>query len=384
MRPYAVGRDVPPFHVLEVVRAAQELEQTGRRVLHLEVGQPSTSAPAMALDAAARAMRRDSLGYTAANGIPALRERISQHYRRTQGVDVDPGRIVLTAGASGGFVLAFLAAFGLNARVAVTEPGYPCYRNTLLAFDRQPVAVPVDATTRFQPTTEALDALSPLDGLVIASPSNPTGSTLSAQELGHIVEWCTSTRTRLVADEIYHGITFGEPAPSALKFSAEVIVLNSFSKYFSMTGWRLGWMVLPADIVGIVDRLAANLFICPSVVSQHAALGAFDATDELDGHVQRYAENRRIVLQGLRKSGITELSEADGAFYVYANTEHLAADSAELCRTWLADLALAATPGVDFDPVRGHHFVRFCFSGATQDMVEAMERLDEWSSHHVP
>jgi aspartate/methionine/tyrosine aminotransferase len=266
--------------------------------------------------------------------------------------------------------------------VAVTEPGYPCYRNTLLAFDRVPVGIPVGMETRYQATPELLDAAGPLAGLVVASPSNPTGTALSAPELDALAGWCDQRRVRLVADEIYHGISYSDPPPSALSVSDDVIVLNSFSKYFSMTGWRLGWMVLPPDLVGPVDRLAANLYICPAVVSQHAALAAFDATDELDGHVQRYAANRQIVIDGLNAAGITGLSPADGAFYLYADTSHLAPDSAQLCRQWLEELGVASTPGVDFDPVRGQRFVRFCFSGSTEDMSEAMSRLRLWVAQH--
>jgi aspartate/methionine/tyrosine aminotransferase len=379
---YAAGVDVPPFHVLEVVRAAEQLESTGRSVLHLEVGQPSTPAPRRALEAVASLLQRDRLGYTTANGIAALRERIAHHYGERHGLDVDPGRILLTAGASGGFVLAFLAAFSAGDRVALTEPGYPCYRNTLLAFDRVPVGIPVGMDTRYQVAPSLLEAVGPLQGLVVASPSNPTGTALSRGELEAVAAWCTARGVRLVADEIYHGISYGEPPPTALAFSDDVIVLNSFSKYFSMTGWRLGWMVLPAGLVGPVDRLAANLYICPPVVSQHAALAAFDATDELDGHVERYAANRQVVLEGLAAAGITGLSPADGAFYVYADTSHLADDSAELCRRWLEDLGVATTPGIDFDPVRGGRFVRFCFAGSTPDMTEAMARLRLWVAQH--
>jgi len=242
---FPAGRDVPPFIVLEVVRAAGALEATGRRVLHLEVGQPSTPAPRAVLEAAQAALGSDLLGYTTANGIAPLRGRIARHYAERYGVDVDPARIVLTAGASGGFVLAFLAAFPAGARVAVTEPGYPCYRNTLLAFERVPVPVPVDGTTRFQPTPALLEQAGPLDGVVVASPSNPTGTALTGSELRDLVEWSSGRGVRLVADELYHGIGYGDPPPTALAFGEEVIVLNSFSKYFSMTGWRLGWMVLP-------------------------------------------------------------------------------------------------------------------------------------------
>ncbi len=379
---YPVGRDVPPFYVLEVLQAAQAMQDAGRPVLHLEVGQPCTGAPRTVLDAANRAVASERLGYTTANGIAPLRLRIAAHYAQRYGVTVDPERIVLTAGASGGFVLAFLAAFPAGARVAVTEPGYPCYRNTLLAFERVAVGVPVDATSRFQPTPQILDAAGPLDGLVMASPSNPTGTALTEAELQALVNWSAERGVRLVADEIYHGISYSSAAPTALSFSDDVIVLNSFSKYFSMTGWRLGWMVLPTDLVEVVDRLAGNLYICPATLSQHAALAAFDAAEELDDHVRRYGRNREIVLEALPAMGITELSPADGAFYVYARTSHLARDSAALCEAWLEELAVAVTPGIDFDPTRGAEFVRFSFSGATADIAEAMGRIGAWVAAH--
>ncbi len=381
--------DIPPFHVLEVVRAAQAVEATGRRVLHLEVGQPATPAPATVRRAAVAAITDDRLGYTTANGIEPLRRRIARHYGERHGLEVDPAQVVVTAGASGGFVLAFLAAFEVGDRVAVTEPGYPCYRNTLLAFDRVPVGVPVGAATRYQPTVALLDEAvahtgGAFAGVVVASPSNPTGSSLRAEELRAVAGWCAARGARLVADEIYQGIDYGEPPPTALAVDDTAIVLNSFSKYFSMTGWRLGWMVVPPDLVGRVDRLSANLFICPSVPAQHAAVAAFDASDELDGHVRRYATNRQVVLDGLDAAGLHEVAPADGAFYAYADVSHLCDDSAELCRRWLDELSVAATPGVDFDPVRGHQSVRFCYAGDTDDVAEAMGRIASWVAEHGP
>ncbi|MEZ5262195.1 MAG: aminotransferase class I/II-fold pyridoxal phosphate-dependent enzyme [Acidimicrobiales bacterium] len=336
-------------------------------MLHLEVGQPSTPAPALARQAAAEALSGDVLGYTTANGIAPLRARIARHYAERHHLDIDPGRAVLTAGASGGFVLAFLAAFERGERVAVTEPGYPCYRNTLLAFERLPVGVPVGADTRFQPTPALLDAAAahhgPLRGLVVASPSNPTGSALRPGELAELAAWCRERSVRLVSDEIYHGISYGEPPPTALSVDGDAIVLNSFSKYFSMTGWRLGWMVLPPALVGPVDRLAANLFICPAVLSQHAALAALEAGEELDGHVARHGRNRRIVLDGLAAAGLVDVAPADGAFYAYADVSHLTDDSAAAAGGWRswggghAGHRLRPGAGPPFRPVllrRGH------------------------------
>ncbi len=367
-----------PFYVMEVMRAAEERERAGGDVLHLEVGQPSTGAPEGVLRAAEVALRSGPLGYTTAKGILPLRERIADHYRDRYGVIVDPERIIATAGASGGFVLTFLAAFSPGMRVAVTEPGYPCYRNTLEAFGIEAVGVPVGPETRFQPTAALLEAAGPLDGVVVASPANPTGTALDDRELAALAAWCEGSGVRLVADEIYHGITYGRPVGTALAHSAGAVVLNSFSKYFSMTGWRLGWLVAPDDLVTPIERIAQNLYICPPTIAQHAAVAAFDCGEELDRHVERYATNRRVLLEGLRAAGIDRVAPADGAFYVYAEVSHLTDDAQALCRTWLAELGVAATPGIDFDPVRGHRFVRFSFAGATEDIAEAVRRLGVW------
>jgi aspartate/methionine/tyrosine aminotransferase len=365
--------DIAPFYVMEVMKAARERAATGANVLHMEVGQPSTGAPEGVLRAAEAALRSGPLGYTDATGTPVLRERIALHYREQYGLDVDPSRVVVTTGASGAFVLAFLAAFDQGARVGVLEPGYPCYRNTLEAFGVAAVPIPVGPETRFQPTAAMLDAVAPLDGLVIASPSNPTG--LSPDELGAIADWCRQRTAWLVSDEIYHGLIYGEPARSALSAWDDAIVINSFSKYFSMTGWRLGWLIAPERLVPAIERLAQNLTIAAPSLSQAAALAAFDCREELDGHVARYAENRAIVLDGLRAIGLTTLAPADGAFYAYADISPLSDDSGTLCATWLGELGVAATPGIDFDPVRGSRFVRFSFAGSTADMRDAMDLL---------
>ena len=371
--------DIPPFYVMEVMRATAEREAAGADVLHLEVGQPSTSAPTGAREAAHRVIDDDVLGYTTALGIEPLRHRISRHYDDWYGATVDPDRVAVTMGASGACVLAFLACFDVGDRVAVMSPGYPCYRNMLRAFDVEVVDVAVDATTRFQPTPELLDAYLPLDGLVVASPSNPTGTMIGPDEMSDLLSWCRRHGVRLISDEIYHGICFDQPGVTAWRDDGDAVVVNSFSKYFSMTGWRLGWLLTPPTLADRVERLAQNLFIAAPTVSQWAGLAAFDCTDELEANVARYRRNRDILLSGLPAAGLDRLAPADGAFYVWAATDHLAEDSQELCATWLTELGVAATPGIDFDPERGRGFVRFSFAGSEADMAEAVARLTAWS-----
>ncbi len=370
--------DIPPFYVMEVMRATAEREAAGGDVLHLEVGQPSTPAPAGARDAAHHAIDVDVLGYTTALGDDALRRRITQHYRDWYEADVAPGRVAITMGASGGCVLAFLACFDVGDRVAVLSPGYPCYRNMLRAFEVEVVDVPVGPETRFQPTPELLDAHLPLDGLVVASPSNPTGTMIGPSEMDTLLGWCAANGVRLISDEIYHGICFDQPGATAWRPDGDAVVVNSFSKYFSMTGWRLGWLLTPASLAERVERLAQNLFIAAPTVSQRAGLAAFDCTDELEANVARYRRNRDILLSGLPGAGLDRLAPTDGAFYVWAATDHLADDSQELCAEWLADLGVAATPGIDFDPSRGRGYVRFSFAGSEADMTEAVRRLTDW------
>ena len=326
--------------------------------------------------------RADPLGYTNAPGSWALRRRIAQHYDERYDVTVEPADILVVGGASAGFTLAFLAAFDAGDRVGVIEPGYPCYRNALLAMGVEPVAIPVGPATRWAPTAELLAAAGPLDGLVIASPSNPTGTVLSAERLEMVVAWCAQQGVQLVADEIYHGITYGEPAPTVLASTRDAVVVNSFSKYFSMTGWRLGWMVVPGHLHDAVERLQQNLYICAPHVSQIAGLAAFDAAEELDAHVQRYAANRDLLTAGLAAAGITEVAAADGAFYVYADVTELAAaagGSMALCGQWLEQLGVAATPGLDFDLARGDQFVRFSYAGSAQHIAEACQRLQQFA-----
>ena len=363
---------------MEVMKAAAERERQSGDVLHLEVGQPSTPAPRSVRAAAAQALESNRLGYTEATGIPELRERIARHYAERYGATVSPGRVVVTMGASGSFVLAFLAAFDVGDRVAVTEPGYPCYRNTLEAFGVEVVPIPVGSDTRFVPNSRSLAAAGPLDGLMIASPANPTGTALRSNELEDITGYCRTNDVRLIADEIYHGIEYGERVPTALAFAPDAVVLQSFSKYYSMTGWRLGWMILPEELVRPVESLAQNLFISAPTLSQHAALAAFDATEELDANVARYAANRQVLLDGLGRVGLDHFASPDGAFYFYIDVSHLTDDSQELCRTWLDELGVACTPGIDFDPVGGHRYVRLSYSESTADITEATKRIAGW------
>jgi aspartate/methionine/tyrosine aminotransferase len=370
---------VPPFIVMDVMRAANEREVSGKRVLHLEVGQPGTGAPALVVAAAKAALDRDRLGYTDALGIPALRRRIAHHYRGAYGIEVDFGRVVVTTGSSGAFILAFLAAFDVGDRVALASPGYPAYRNILRAQGVDVVDLAVGPESNFQPTPDILDAVDTgLDGLIVASPSNPTGTMMGRDDLKSMVAYCADRGIRVVSDEIYHGITYGEAASSAVEFTDDALVINSFSKYFSMTGWRLGWMVVPEDLVRPVECLAQNFFISPPTLSQHAAIAAFDCAPELDGHLARYGRNRALLLDELPKADFHKLASADGAFYIYADVGHMTNDSQEFCRRMLAEAGVAATPGIDFDPSRGNRFVRFSFAGSTEDMAAAVGLLRDW------
>ncbi|HUC66714.1 MAG TPA: aminotransferase class I/II-fold pyridoxal phosphate-dependent enzyme [Stellaceae bacterium] len=370
---------VPPFIAMDVLRAANERAAAGEDVLHLEVGQPATAAPAAVLAAARTALGAETLGYTDALGLPALREAIAAHYRDAYGVAVEPARVVVTTGSSGAFLLGFLAAFDAGDRVAMAAPGYPAYRNILTALDLVPVELAAGPAERYQMTLDLLRSHSGhLDGLIIASPANPTGTMIAPDELAALARYCRDMGIRFVSDEIYHGIVYGAPAVTALATSAEAIVVNSFSKYFSMTGWRLGWMVVPPDMLRAVECLAQNLYISPPALSQHAALAAFGARAELDANVARYAANRALLLEELPKAGFTRFAPADGAFYLYADVAHLTNDSPEFCRRMLREIGVACTPGIDFDPARGHASLRISFAGSTETMAEAARRLKSW------
>ena len=369
---------IAPFYAMEVLRAANRRAAEGAHVLHLEVGEPGAGAPEPVLAAARAAIGRVRLGYTEALGTPALRARIARHYRDRYALAVDPARVAVTIGASGAFLLAFLAAFDVGDRVAVAEPCYPAYRNILSALGIEVVALQAGPEHRFQPTVELLDEAGPLDGLVVASPSNPTGTMLAPDQLARLAGWCEAHGVRLISDEIYHGITYGMAESCALAHSERALVVNSFSKYFAMTGWRLGWMVMSEDVAGAVDRLAQNLFVSPAALPQHAALVAFDCRDQLDAYVAGYARNRKMLLERLPEAGFDRLAPADGAFYLYADVSRLANDSQELCARMLDEIGVAATPGVDFDPRRGHRYVRFSFAGGEAEIADAAERIVAW------
>jgi len=335
-------------------------------------------------DEAVRLLRSDDpLGYTPATGILELRDAIAGHHRRTHGIEVDPDEVVVTTGSSGGFLLAFLAAFEVGDRVAMARPGYPCYRNVLSALGCEVVEIPTGPATRFQPTVDQVAKIEDLKGLVLASPANPTGTMLLPSELAALAAWCEENGVQLISDEIYHGIEYAPldgDAPmsrSAWETSREAVVFSSFSKYFSMTGWRIGWMLAPAHLRRAVDVLTGNFTICPPVLAQRACLAAFDdaAYDELDGHVRRYAHNRRLLLDGLPRLGITELAPADGAFYVYADVGHLTDDTMAFAHDLLARTGVAVAPGIDFDTVDGSRFVRLSFAGPTDDVECALDRL---------
>ncbi|MFC7344670.1 pyridoxal phosphate-dependent aminotransferase [Saccharopolyspora griseoalba] len=372
--------DVDPFQVMEVLSAAAERQRSKGDVVSLAAGQPSTPAPKAVRDAAARALDENALGYTEQLGIRELREAIAGHYHRTYGRVVDTGEVVVTTGASGAFLLAFLSAFEAGDRVALASPGYPAYRNILSALGCEVVELQCDASTRFQPTVDVLDALdAPVAGLIVASPANPTGTVLSRDELAELAGWCESNGVQLVSDEIYHGLSYGEPLHTAREFSAEAIVVNSFSKFWSMTGWRLGWMLVPPRLLRAVDTLTGNFTLCPPALSQRAAVAAFapEAYDEVRGHVDRYRENREVLLDGLAELGI-EVAPADGAFYAWANVGHLTDDAKGFCRRLLDVTGVAAVPGVDFDPQRGNEYLRLSFAGSPEDIAEALARLKSW------
>ena len=379
--------DVPPFHVMDLLAAASVRQRTHGDLLNLLPGQPSTGAPRPVRDEAIRLLGSgDPLGYTPAAGIVELREAIAAHHARTHGIEVDAEEVVVTTGSSGGFLLAFLAAFESGDRVAMARPGYPCYRNVLTALGCEVVEIPTGPDTRFQPTVEQVAALhheSGLKGLIVASPANPTGTMLLPSELAALATWCEEHGVQLISDEIYHGIEYAPldgHAPlsrSAWETSREAVVFSSFSKYFSMTGWRIGWMLVPDRLRRAVDVLTGNFTICPPVLAQRACLASFDDASyaELDGHVRRYALNRRLLLDGLLRLGITELAPADGAFYVYADIGHLTDDSMAFARDLLDRTGVALAPGIDFDTEQGGRFVRLSFAGPGTDIELALDRL---------
>ncbi|OSC40674.1 pyridoxal phosphate-dependent aminotransferase [Mycobacterium decipiens] len=379
----ALRAGIPPFYVMDVWLAAAERQRTHGDLVNLSAGQPSVGAPEPVRAAAAAALRSNQLGYSVALGIPELRVAIAADYQRQHGLTVEPDAVVVTTGSSGGFLLAFLACFDVGDRVALASPGYPCYRNILSALGCEVVEIPCGPQTRFQPTAQMLADLDPpLQGVIVASPANPTGTVIPPTELAAIASWCDGAGVRLISDEVYHGLVYaGAPQTScAWQTSREAVVVNSFSKYYAMTGWRLGWLLVPDQLRRAVDRLTGNFTICPPVLPQIAAVSAFtpEATAEADSHLHHYAINRSLLLDGLRRIGIDRLAPTDGAFYVYADVSDFTDDSLEFCSKLLADTGVAIAPGIDFDPARGSCFVRLSFAGPTSDIEECLRRIGPW------
>lgn len=369
--------DVDPFIVMDVMEAARRAEEAGRHIIHMEVGQPGTGAPRVATAALARAMDQGPLGYTVALGLPALRARIAKMYGEWYNVDLNPERVVITPGSSGGFILAFTALFDSGDRVGIGAPGYPSYRQILHALGLQPVDLQTDPINRLQPVGADFEGMD-LAGLMVASPANPTGTMLDRPAMGALIDAAAAQNASFISDEIYHGIEYEAKAVTALELTDECYVINSFSKYFSMTGWRVGWMVVPEDHVRVVERIAQNMFICAPHASQVAALAAMDAGDELQANLAVYTRNRLMMLEGLPKAGFDRIAPPDGAFYVYADVSEITNDSRALAAEILEGAGVAVTPGLDFDPIRGHQTLRFSYARSTADIEEGLRRLQRF------
>jgi aspartate/methionine/tyrosine aminotransferase len=372
---------VASFLAMDVLSAAAAKERRGDSVIHMEVGQPSAPAPRAAREAAKAALDLGRIGYTEALGMSALRERIARHYRDTYGVSIAPERVVVTTGSSAGFVLAFLSLFDPGQRVAITAPGYPAYRNILEALGIEPVTIPLTKADGWIMTAEAIakaHAERPLHGILAMSPANPSGTMIGRRALAELGETCRRLGLWFVSDEIYHGLTYGESASTALASDDDAVVINSFSKYYCMTGWRIGWIVVPERLVRPIERLAQNLYISPPYLSQVAALAVFDAMEELEAVKAGYARNRAYLLEELPKAGITEMHPVDGAFYIYADIARFTNDSIGFSRRMLEEAGVAATPGLDFDPIEGSHYLRLSFAGSENDCRETVARLKGW------
>jgi len=382
-RPLVPSRrgEVPPFMVMDVMAAAARIEEEGGRVIHMEVGQPAAAAPTSAIAAARAALVSGRLGYTETLGIAPLRARIARHYRERYGLDLDWRRIAVTTGSSAAFTLAFLALFEPGARVAVALPGYPPYRHILSALGCRPVLIDTSQATRWAITPEMLIAehrKMPLDGVLVASPANPTGTMMPTPALRELLVAAEGEGIRFISDEIYHGLDYAFPAETALKLSDTAVIINSFSKYFCMTGWRIGWMVLPPALIRAIERLQGNLAISVPALSQAAALAAFDGRAEMEAVKHGYVENRSILLEELPKIGIEKILPVDGAFYLYADVSRFCSDSYEFAQRMLAQTHVAVTPGIDFDPLQGNRFIRLCYAGAREEMQEAVHRIGRW------
>ena len=379
-RPLAERSAIDPFIVMDVMAGANARELSGDDIIHMEVGQPASPAPKAARERARQALENQRLGYTEALGLPKLRERIARHMSERYGVGVRPERVVVTAGSSAGFVLAFLALLDQGYSLGLPSPGYPCYRQILKALNVRPTLIETSGQGRWMPTVADVERLAGegAAGLLLASPNNPTGTMALSRRLAEIAETCRRHRLWLISDEIYHGLEYEAPAETALAHSDEAIVVNSFSKYFSMTGWRIGWLVVPEPLVRPIERLTQNLYISPPAISQVAALGAFDGIDELEAIKASYARNRAMLLEELPRAGLSSILPADGAFYLYADISRFTGDSEAFAKTMLKDIGVAVTPGIDFDPDRGRNYIRFCYAGAEAQMREAARRITGW------
>ncbi len=380
-RAHAARSAIDSFIVMDVMRAATAKENAGQRVIHMEVGQPGTAAPEAARNALRSALDTDSLGYTLALGMDPLRERIARYYKETYGVEVAPDRVIVTSGSSGAFILTFIGLFDGGSTVALPSPGYPCYRHILKTLNLVPQLIETSEADRWMPTAQSVSschAQAGLSGLLVASPANPTGTMLKPARLRELCEVCDKLGLWFISDEIYHGLTYEAPAATALTYSDDAIIINSFSKYFSMTGWRVGWMIVPDRLVRVFERLAQNLFICAPAASQMAALGAFEARDELQANKATYARNRELLLRELPKAGFDKIVPADGAFYLYCDVSALSTDSAQLAGQILEQAGVAVTPGIDFDPARGTRYLRFSYARSHEDIAEAARRLITW------
>ncbi|ESQ78817.1 pyridoxal phosphate-dependent aminotransferase [Asticcacaulis sp. YBE204] len=368
--------NIAPFYAIEISRMAHALKAEGRSIIHMEFGQPSTGAPRAAIATAHEVLDSDGMGYWESTPLKA---RLAQYYRDSYGVEVAPERFILTCGASPALVLALTSSFAPGARVALARPGYVAYRNTLKALHMEAVEIPCGPEVRFQLTAKALAALDPEpDGVIIASPANPTGTIIAADELGAIAEVCRERNIRIVSDEIYHGLSYGEPARSMLEYAPDALIVSSFSKYFSMVGWRLGWLLVAEAHLDTARAYVGNLFLTAPSLSQHAGLVALDSRDELEGHVETYRRNRHLLLDALPELGLTTIAPPDGAFYVYADIGHLTGDSLQFCKDLLNETGVATAPGIDFDPVEGRHFIRFSFAVSRPEIEEAVRRMIPW------
>lgn len=371
-----MGQDIDPFRAMAVSRRAHELKAAGRRILHMEFGQPSTPAPLGAIAKAHEVLDTDAMGYWESR---PLKERLCTHYRNMYGVDLSPDRITLTCGASPALVLALSTAFSPGDRIAFARPGYVAYRNTLRALNLEPVEIACGAAVRYQLTAAALETIEPAPaGLILSSPANPTGTIIPDEELARLAAVAKARNIRIVSDEIYHGLSYGPPTRSMLEFDPNAYIVNSFSKYFSMPAWRLGWLVSPEDGASRTGAYAGNLFLTPPSLSQHAGLVAMDSRDELEGHVAVYRRNRELMLDAMPRLGLDRIAPPDGAFYIYADVSRYTQDSMAFCLDLLEDTGIATAPGVDFDPVDGHHFMRFSFALATPEIEEAIALLEPW------